>query len=116
MGNSRDDATNLRIPLWTEGEDGEPVDEAGRVGDIVLEGLPKRPAGELRLEVTLTVQHDGSLHVEAVETGTGATVEATLDIDGDDPWPDIENEVPDPDIEAFDHSRPGSRDEDASDG
>ncbi|WP_254824602.1 Hsp70 family protein [Haloglomus halophilum] len=114
--NPADNATELRIPLWAEGEDGEPVDEAGRVGDIVLEGLPKRPAGELHLEVTLTVQHDGSLHVEAVETGTGTTVEATLDIDGDDPWPDIENEVPDPDIEAFDHSRPGSRDEDASDG
>jgi molecular chaperone DnaK len=114
--NPADNATELPIPLWTEGEDGEPVDEAGRVGDIVLEGLPKRPAGELRLEVTLTVQHDGSLHVEAVETGTGATVEATLDIDGDDPWPDTESEVPAPDIEAFDHSRPGSRDEDASDG
>jgi molecular chaperone DnaK len=107
--NPADNATELPIPLWAEGEDGEPVDEAGRVGDIVLEGLPKRPAGELRLEVTLTVQHDGSLHAEAVETGTGTTVEATLDIDGDDPWPDTESE-------AFDLSRPGSRDVDASDG
>jgi molecular chaperone DnaK len=111
-----DTATELRIPLWAEGGDGEPVEEAGRVGDIVLEGFPKRPAGELRLEVTLTVQHDGSLHAEAVETGTGTSVEATLDIDGDDPWPDPESEVPAPENGAFDLSRPGSRDEDAFDG
>jgi molecular chaperone DnaK len=114
--NPTDNATELRIPLWAEGEDGESVETAGRLGDIVLEGLPKRPAGELRLEVTITVQHDGSLHAEAVETGTGTTVEATLDIDGDDPWPDIENEAPPPESEAFDLSRPGSLDGDASDG
>lgn len=68
--NPADNAAELRTPLWAEGEDGKPVDEAGRVGDIVLEGLPKRPAGDLRLEVTLMIQHDGSLHAEAIETGT----------------------------------------------
>jgi molecular chaperone DnaK (HSP70) len=83
--NPADNATKLRIPFWAEGEDGEPVDGAGRLGDIALEGLPKRPAGKLRIEVTVTVQLDGSLHAEAVETESGTAVEATVDIDSDYP-------------------------------
>lgn len=107
--NPRDGATKLRISLWIEGEDADPVDMAGRLGDIVLEGLPKRPAGELRLEVTLTIQFDGSLHAEAVEMKTGTTVEATLDIDSDDPLWATEGD-------AFESSRLGLRDGGASDG
>ncbi|WP_254824603.1 Hsp70 family protein [Haloglomus halophilum] len=121
--NPRDNISKIRVPVWEKAEDGAPVekpDDAEELGELMLEGIPERPAGELDIEVTFDAGHDGTLHVEAVELETGTTVETTLEIGIDDPFPpstgdgDQDDTIPRPGDE-FDASRPGAQDEEAAD-
>ncbi|MFT4933325.1 MAG: molecular chaperone DnaK [Natronomonas sp.] len=122
--NPRDNISKIRVPVWEKAEDGELVeqaDDAEELGELMLEGIPERPAGELDIEVTFDAGHDGTLTVEAVELETGTTVETTLEIDHvEDPFPDTGGSGGDeggpalPEDE-FDTSRPGAQDEEAAD-
>lgn len=121
--NPRNNISKIRVPVWEKAEDGELVeqaDDAEELGELMLEGIPERPAGELDIEVTFDAGHDGTLTVEAVELETGTTVETTLEIGIDDPFPNPGGSGGDeggpalPDDE-FDTSRPGAQDEEAAD-
>jgi len=52
------------------------------LGTLVLEGLPPRRRGEVRIEVTFRVDTDGILHVRARDADTGTMTEAQLTILG----------------------------------
>ena len=118
--NPRDNVSKIRVPVWEKAEDGELVEtpeDAEELGELMLEGIPERPAGELDIEVTFNAGHDGTLHVEAVELETGTTVETTLEIGIEDPFPGTggdEGDVPRPG-EEFGTSRPGAQEEEADD-
>ena len=52
------------------------------LGRLVLEGLPPRRRGEVRIDVTFRVDQDGILHVRARDADTGITQEAALEVLG----------------------------------
>ena len=52
------------------------------LGTLVLDGLPPRRRGEVRIEVTFRVDTDGILHVRARDADTGTSTEAQLTILG----------------------------------
>jgi molecular chaperone DnaK len=52
------------------------------LGQLVLNDLPARPRGEVRIEVTFRVDTDGILHVRARDAQTGAKQEAQLSVLG----------------------------------
>ncbi len=52
------------------------------LGQLVLEGLPPRRRGEVKIEVTFRVDTDGLLHVRARDADTGIGREAELQIYG----------------------------------
>ena len=52
------------------------------LGQLVLEGLPPRRRGEVRIDVTFRVDTDGILHVRARDADTGIAREATLQVLG----------------------------------
>ena len=52
------------------------------LGQLVLEGLPARPRGEVKISVTFRVDPDGILHVRANDADTGAAKDAALSVLG----------------------------------
>jgi molecular chaperone DnaK len=52
------------------------------IGHLVLDELPPRPRGQVRIEVTFRVDTDGILHVRARDADTGAKQEAQLAVIG----------------------------------
>ena len=52
------------------------------LGQLVLEHLPPRPRGEVRIEVTFRVDSDCILHARARDADTGARQEVTLSLFG----------------------------------
>ena len=74
------------------------------LGQLVLDELPPRPRGEVKLEVTFRVDTDGILHVRARDAATGANQEVSLTILGAPttttaaPAPALDD-VPDPPLE-----------------
>lgn len=52
------------------------------LGRLVLEGLPSRRRGEVRIDVTFRVDQDGILHVRARNSDTGISQEAALEVLG----------------------------------
>ena len=52
------------------------------LGQLVLEGLPPRRRGEVRIDVTFRVDTDGILHVRARDADTGIVREAALQVLG----------------------------------
>jgi molecular chaperone DnaK len=77
---SRDNQTRVEIDCC-RGEnrrysDNEPL------GTLLLEGLPPKPRGELKIEVSFRVDADGILHVRASDQTTGLRQEAHLQVFG----------------------------------
>jgi len=52
------------------------------LGQLVLDGLPPRPRGAVKIEITLRVDTDGILHCRARDVETGANQEVNLTILG----------------------------------
>ncbi|HUQ08302.1 MAG TPA: Hsp70 family protein [Kofleriaceae bacterium] len=77
---ARDHQTSVVIDCC-RGE-GRRVTENEPLGRLVLEGLPPRRRGEVRIDVTFRVDQDGILHVRARDADTGIVQEATLEVLG----------------------------------
>jgi molecular chaperone DnaK len=77
---ARDHQTSVVIDCC-RGE-GRRVTENEPLGRLVLEGLPPRRRGEVRIEVTFRVDQDGILHVRARDADTGIAQEASLEVLG----------------------------------
>ncbi len=77
---ARDHQTSVVIDCC-RGE-GRRVNENEPLGRLVLDGLPPRRRGEVRIDVTFRVDQDGILHVRARDTDTGIVREATLEVLG----------------------------------
>ena len=52
------------------------------LGRLVLEGLPPKRRGEVRIDVTFRVDQDGILHVRARDADSGISQEAVLEVFG----------------------------------
>jgi molecular chaperone DnaK len=77
---SRDNQTRVEIDCcrgekrrYTENEP---------LGTLLLEGLPPRPRGDLKIEVQFRVDADGILHVRASDQTSGKQQEAHLQVLG----------------------------------
>jgi molecular chaperone DnaK len=77
---SRDQQQMVRIRVCT-GESRR-IDDNVVLGDLVLEGLPARPRGQTRIEVTFSLDASGILNVRARDAQTGQEQRATLDVLG----------------------------------
>jgi len=69
---TQDDQKFVSIELY-QGDigDGSEVSDLKRLGQIVLDELPRGPAGTVRIELTLTISVESILGVTARETSTG---------------------------------------------
>jgi len=77
---ARDNQTRVEIDCC-RGEkkrytDNEPL------GQLVLENLPARPRGDLKIEVSFRVDADGILHVRANDQDSGSRQEVRLQVFG----------------------------------
>lgn len=72
----QDNQTGFKIHV-VQGE-GETVEMCRSLGRFELSGLPKKPAGEVKLEVIFKVDADGILVVTATETETGKSCEIEM--------------------------------------
>lgn len=52
------------------------------LGALVLDGLPSKPRGDLKIEVCFRVDADGILHVRATDADSGAQQEARMQVIG----------------------------------
>ena len=77
---ARDDQTKVVIDCC-RGESRR-FGENEPLGQLVLDELPARPRGEVKIEVTFRVDTDGILRVRARDAETGAAQEATLSVLG----------------------------------
>jgi molecular chaperone DnaK len=57
-------------------------DENEPLGTLVLDNLPQRPRGDLKIEVSFRVDADGILHVSASDVDSGARQEVRLQVIG----------------------------------
>jgi molecular chaperone DnaK (HSP70) len=76
LATTRDNEQVLELSLF-QGEDNL-VSSNEYLGTVRVEGLPKGPKGGVKLAVTLKVDAENVLHVEAVELSTRKQVKATL--------------------------------------
>jgi len=72
-----DGQTFVEVEVF-QGEE-ELADDNRGLGAFRLDGLPKRPAGEVRVEVTFTIDADGILNVEAQRVGSAKAKALTVD-------------------------------------
>lgn len=72
----QDNQTGFKIHI-VQGE-GETVNECRSLGRFELSGLPKKPAGEVKLEVIFKIDSDGLLVVTATEIETGKSCEVEM--------------------------------------
>ncbi|MFT3695312.1 MAG: Hsp70 family protein [Kofleriaceae bacterium] len=77
---SRDDQDVVRI-IVCQGESRR-LDSNVVIGDLTLEGLPRRARGETSIEVTFQLDASGILQVKARDAHTGKEQRATLDLVG----------------------------------
>ncbi|HEU4614785.1 MAG TPA: Hsp70 family protein, partial [Kofleriaceae bacterium] len=85
---SRDSQDSVRIVVC-QGESRR-LDNNVVLGDLRLEGLPKRPRGETSIEVTFALDANGILQVRARDPQTGREQRASLDIVGTMQKQDVE--------------------------
>jgi hypothetical protein len=77
---SRDDQDAVRI-IVCQGESRR-LDNNVVIGDLLLQGLPRRPRGETSIEVTFHLDANGILQVHARDAQTGNEQRASLDLVG----------------------------------
>ncbi|HEY4178817.1 MAG TPA: Hsp70 family protein [Kofleriaceae bacterium] len=77
---SRDNQTRVEIDCC-RGE-GRRYTENEPLGTLLLENLPAKPRGELKIEVSFRVDSDGILHVRAADQQSGVRQEAHLQVLG----------------------------------
>jgi molecular chaperone DnaK (HSP70) len=75
---TRDNQT--RVPVGVFQGENEVAEENQKIGELELKGIPARPAGEPRIEVTYDYDEDGILHVEAEDQDSGDEIEGDFDI------------------------------------
>ena len=84
---SRDHQDAVRI-IVCQGESRR-LDNNVVIGDLMLQGLPRRPRGETTIEVTFHLDANGILQVRARDAQTGAEQRASLDLVGAMPQEDV---------------------------
>jgi molecular chaperone DnaK len=72
-----DDQTGVRFPIY-QGQS-ENAEENTKLGEMVLSGIPKAPAGEPTLEIDFEVQSDGTLEASATHVESGESVDTTIE-------------------------------------
>jgi molecular chaperone DnaK len=72
-----DDQTGVRFPIY-QGQ-AEDAEENTKLGEMVLSGIPKAPAGEPTLEIDFEVQSDGTLEASATHLESGESVDTTIE-------------------------------------
>jgi molecular chaperone DnaK len=77
---SRDEQQTVRIRVCT-GESRR-IDDNVILGDLVLEGLPSRPRGQTKIEVTFALDASGILNVRARDAQTGQEQRVSVDVLG----------------------------------
>jgi len=77
---SQDHQTQVRIQVC-QGE-GRKFDENQALGELVLDGLPPAPRGEVQVEVTFEIDTDGILQVSAQDLETGQAQQAEIHVLG----------------------------------
>ncbi len=77
---SRDEQQTVRIRVCT-GESRR-IDDNVILGDLVLEGLPSRPRGPTKMEVTFALDASGILNVRARDAQTGQEQRVSVDVLG----------------------------------
>jgi molecular chaperone DnaK len=77
---SSDGQTMVRLQIY-EGEARTTLDNA-KLGELVLEGLREAPRGEVKIDVTFSMNTDGMLDVTAVDRQTQVSQACTLSIAG----------------------------------
>jgi molecular chaperone DnaK len=77
---SRDQQDQVRIVVC-QGESRR-LENNTVIGDLILQGLPRRPRGETSIEVTFALDAAGVLHVRARDADSGAEQRADLDLVG----------------------------------
>ena len=77
---ARDNQTRVEIDCC-RGENRR-YDENEPLGTLMLENLPPKVRGELKIEVSFRVDADGILHVRATDQASGAAQEAHLQVLG----------------------------------
>jgi molecular chaperone DnaK len=75
---SMDNQTKIRLEL-VEGTN-EEADENRRIGSVVVDGLPARPAGDTALNVYFELSSTGTLSVIAQDRLSGHRAQATFDL------------------------------------
>jgi len=73
-----DDQTRVPVGVF-QGED-EIAENNTKIGQVTLTGIPPRPAGVPRIEVTYDYDQDGILHVEAVDQESGDEIDGDFEI------------------------------------
>jgi hypothetical protein len=84
---SRDDQDAVRI-IVCQGESRR-LDNNVVIGDLLLQGLPRRPRGETSIEVTFHLDANGILQVRARDAQTGNEQRASLDLVGAMPQEEV---------------------------
>ena len=77
---SQDHQTQVRIQVC-QGE-ARKFDENQALGELVLDGLPPAPRGEVQVEVTFEIDTDGILQVSAMDMETGQAQQAEIHVLG----------------------------------
>ena len=77
---SRDNQTRVEIDCC-RGESRR-FAENEPLGKLVLDPLPARPRGDVKIEVSFRVDPDGILHVRAADADSGVRQEAQLQVIG----------------------------------
>ncbi|MFW6017483.1 MAG: Hsp70 family protein [Halapricum sp.] len=72
-----DDQTGVRFPIY-QGQADE-AEANTKLGEMVLSGIPKAPAGEPTLEIDFEVQSDGTLEASATHLESGESVDTTIE-------------------------------------
>ncbi|NVB77530.1 MAG: Hsp70 family protein [Kofleriaceae bacterium] len=86
---SRDDQDSVRI-IVCQGESRR-LDKNVVIGDLRLEGIPRRPRGETSIEVTFQLDASGILQVKARDAQTGREQRASLDLVGEMPQHEVDS-------------------------
>jgi molecular chaperone DnaK len=82
---ARDDQSSVKV-LVCQGED-ERFDANVPLGELSLEGLPPARRGDVKLQVTFTIDADGLLQVTARDLASGVEARAALTTVGLSPSP-----------------------------
>ena len=81
--NDTQERFDLRV---LQGEDGQPMDDCLEVGKCLWD-LPPRPSDEPSIDVTLSVDASGMVHVEAKDRVSGKTTDTSVSFYGNNPKP-----------------------------